>query len=72
MCQNIGEEVCSSGYGSLSDIHKIMLRRIVLDKIGTAEEIDVLAAMLLASASQAGANGIEYHPPGTSFYKYLC
>lgn len=49
-----GEEVCSSGYGSLSEIHKTMLRRIVLDKIGTAEEIDVLAAVLLASASQAG------------------
>ena len=49
-----GEDVCSSGYGILSDIHKTMLRRIVLDKIGTAEEIDVLAALLLASASQAG------------------
>lgn len=49
-----GEKVCSSGYGSLSEIHKTMLRREILDKIGTDEEINVLAAIILASARQSG------------------
>ena len=66
-----GEDVCSPGYGSLSDIHQIMLRKIVLDKIGTAEEFDVLAAILLASASQAGQmvlNTTRQEPVYTTTY----
>lgn len=43
---------CSAGYSGLSPSAQMMLRRAVLDKVGTAEEIDMLAASLLASATQ--------------------
>ena len=55
ICQPVyGEAVCSFGFDTLSKIQKDILRRVVLDKVGTADEIDVLAAMLLASAHQSG------------------
>ncbi|MBI9043729.1 MAG: hypothetical protein JEZ06_04540 [Anaerolineaceae bacterium] len=47
------ETRCSSGYDNLSEIEKTYLKRKALDKIGTDEEIDLLAATLLASAVQS-------------------
>lgn len=49
-----GEAVCSVGFGTLDEMHQMMLRRKVMDKIGTDEEINVLAATLFASATQSG------------------
>ena len=49
-----GEGICSSGYGSMYEYQQVLMRKVILDKIGTAEEIDVLAALLLASAAQSG------------------
>lgn len=66
-----GDDVCSPGYGSLSEIHKTMLRRLVLDKVGTEEEVDVIAALLLASARQTGQmvlNTTRQEPVYTTTY----
>lgn len=47
-----GAIACSAGYSRLDPIAQTMMRRSVIDKIGTDSEIDVLAAALLASAAQ--------------------
>jgi len=55
ICQPIYlEGICSYGYGSIRDVRRTMLRKVVLDKVGGPDEIDILAAMLLASADQTG------------------
>jgi hypothetical protein len=43
---------CSAGYSNLTSGQQTMLRRTVLDTVGTPEEIDTLAAMIYASAAQ--------------------
>jgi hypothetical protein len=43
---------CSAGYSSLQADRQVVLRRAVFNKISTKEEIDLLAAMLYASAAQ--------------------
>jgi hypothetical protein len=43
---------CSKGYSNLLLDEKTVLRRTLLDKVGTGEEIDLLAAILYASAAQ--------------------
>lgn len=48
------EGICSYGYSSIREVRQEMLRKTVLDKVGTPEEIDILAAMLLASSDQSG------------------
>lgn len=47
-----GSDTCSAGYSTLEPTARLMLRRALLDKIGTASEIDLLAATLYASAAQ--------------------
>ncbi len=47
-----GTIACSAGYSRLDPEAQTMMRRSVIDKIGTDSEIDVLAAALLASAAQ--------------------
>lgn len=46
--------ICSPGFASLDEIHQNMLNKHVMDKIGTPEEFDMLAAALYASAAQSG------------------
>ena len=54
-CTSIFEEyLCSPGYAELGETRQALLRKLIFDKIGTPEEIDVLAATLLASATQSG------------------
>ena len=48
------EGICSYGYSSIQEVRQVMLRKVVLDKVGSPDEIDILAAMLLASADQSG------------------
>ena len=48
------EGICSYGYSSIRDVRQVMLRKVVLDKVGSPDEIDILSAMLLASADQSG------------------
>jgi hypothetical protein len=45
-------QICWGGYSNLTKERQTILRGIVFGKIGTAEEIDLLAAMLYASAAQ--------------------
>jgi hypothetical protein len=47
-------DICSPGYANLSEIYQNMIRKAVLDKVGSPEEIDILAAIVLASATQSG------------------
>lgn len=55
LCQPLyGEGICSYGYSSIREVRQVMLRKAVLDQVGSPEEIDILAAMLLASADQTG------------------
>ena len=55
ICQPLyGEGVCSYGYSSIREVRQVILRRVVLDKVGGSDEIEILAAMLLASADQSG------------------
>jgi hypothetical protein len=55
ICQPLyGEGICSYGYSSLKEPRQFLLRKTVWDLIGTPAEIDVLAAMLKASAEQSG------------------
>ena len=72
MCiPDFGKNACASGYSHLSDIQKALLRKRVLDKIGTNEEVDVLAAVLLASATQSGQlvqNTTRQEPSGATTY----
>lgn len=55
ICQPLYKEgICSYGYSSLREVRQVMLRKVVLDMVGSPDEIDILAAMLLASADQSG------------------
>jgi hypothetical protein len=55
ICQPLYQEgICSYGYSSIREVRQVMLRKVVLDKVGSPDEIDILAAMLLASADQSG------------------
>ena len=52
-CQPVyGEDACASGYSHLNPAAQLMVRRVLIDRIGTDFEIDLLAAALLASAAQ--------------------
>ncbi|KPL76897.1 hypothetical protein ADN00_09870 [Ornatilinea apprima] len=72
VCQTMyQEQACAGGYASLPEENQRMLRKAVLDKLGGPEELDVLAAMLLASASQTGqmvANLSRQEPMYTTTY----
>lgn len=55
ICQPIyAEGICSYGYSSIKKVRQVLLRKAVLDKVGSPDEIDILAAMLLASSDQSG------------------
>ena len=55
LCQPLyGEGICSYGYSSIREERQVMLRKAVLDQVDSPQEIDILAAMLLASADQSG------------------
>ncbi len=55
ICQPIyGQGICSYGYSSIQAVRQVILRKVVLDKVGGPDEIEVLAAMLMASADQSG------------------
>jgi hypothetical protein len=55
ICQPLYKEgICSYGYSSIREVRQVMLRKVVLDMIGGPDEIDILAAMLLASQDQSG------------------
>lgn len=55
ICQPLyGRGICSYGYSSLRKVRQEILRKVVLDKVGGPDEIDILGAMLLASADQSG------------------
>jgi hypothetical protein len=43
---------CSVGYSNLTPAQQTILRRVVLDNVGTPDEIDMLAATLHASGAQ--------------------
>ncbi len=47
-----GMEGCAAGYASLRADRQIIIRRAVFDRIGSDAEIDLIAAMLYASAAQ--------------------
>lgn len=49
-----GKSICAAGYANLREDRQMLLRGAVFDKIGTPDEIDVLGAMLYASAAQTG------------------
>jgi len=54
-CLEIFEEYqCSPGYASLDETRQALLRKYILDKIGTPAEIEVLAAAIFATAAQSG------------------
>ena len=46
--------LCSPGYASLDEFRQEMLSKYILDKVGTPEEIEMLAAAIYASAAQSG------------------
>jgi hypothetical protein len=48
------EGICSYGYSSIREVRQEILRKVVLDRVGGPDEIDILGAMLLASADQTG------------------
>ncbi len=47
-----GSDVCWGGYSNLRADRQTIVRRKAFDKIGTPEEVDLLAAMLYASGAQ--------------------
>jgi hypothetical protein len=49
-----GSVSCSAGYASLNPPARMILRRALIDKVGSQDEIDLLAATLYASAAQTG------------------
>ncbi len=49
-----GKNTCASGYANLQEDRQTVLRGAAFAKIGTPEEIDMLGAMLFASAAQTG------------------
>ena len=49
-----GEAACGYGFDNLTKTQQDILRRVILDKVGTPDEIDALGALLLASANQSG------------------
>lgn len=46
--------LCSPGYASLDELRQQMLSKYILDKVGTPDEIEMLAAAIYASAAQSG------------------
>lgn len=50
----LGEAECAAGYDSLTDSQRAMLRGIVLRAVGTEEEINLVAQVLLAQVVQVG------------------
>jgi hypothetical protein len=46
--------LCSSGFANLDEVRQNMLNKYILDKVGTPEEIEMLAAAIYASAAQSG------------------
>jgi hypothetical protein len=44
---------CASGYAGMREDRQVAIRRAVFDRLGTEAEIDLLAAMLYASAAQS-------------------
>ena len=56
---------CSSGYAELDELRQNMLSKYILDKVGTPEEIEMLAAAIYASAAQSGqmVQNISYLEP---------
>ncbi|MCP4142894.1 MAG: hypothetical protein GY755_21840 [Chloroflexi bacterium] len=52
--ENFEGYLCSPGYANLGETRQTLLRKYVLDKIGTSEEIEMLAAAIYASAAQSG------------------
>jgi len=61
-----GNRGCSGGYFYLHKDYQAALRRAVWEKVSTNEEIDVLAAMLFASAAQVNqmVHNTMYTSPG--------
>jgi len=61
-----GKKMCSGGYFYLGEGYRAVLRRIVWEKVSTPAEIDVLAAMLFASAAQVNQmiKNTMYTSPG--------
>lgn len=47
-----GKDGCAAGYTSMREDRQMIMRRAVFDRIGTDAEIDLVAAMLYASAAQ--------------------
>jgi hypothetical protein len=43
---------CAAGYSNLSPAQQTILHRVIFDQVGTPDEIDMLAATLVASAAQ--------------------
>jgi len=68
-CTPIYNEMgCAAGFGNLNTEQQKILHRTVLDKVGTPDEIDMLAAILYASAAQINQmvrNTIEGEPSET-------
>ena len=67
-----GNNSCSAGYSNLQADRQTIIRRIAFDKIGTQAEIDLLAAMLYASAAQTKqmvVNVAHTEPAGVSTYE---
>lgn len=49
-----GRNTCAAGYANLREDRQTVLRGAAFGKIGTPEEMDMLAALLYASAAQTG------------------
>lgn len=65
VCQPIyGTVTCSAGYATLKPPMQQVLRKAIIDQVGTEAEIDMLAATIAASASQIG----QLIPNNTGFY----
>jgi hypothetical protein len=67
-----GNKLCAGGYFYLRADYQVALRRAVWEKVSTQEEIDVLGAMLFASAAQVNQmvyNTMYTSPGDVSFYE---
>lgn len=72
ICQPIyGVSACSVGYASMTPPQQQVLRKAIIDQVGTEAEIDLLAATIYASANQIGQlipNNMGYMPHEKSGY----
>lgn len=67
----LGEQSCSAGYASLSEVEQMVLRGQLISLIGTDAELDLLAAAIEASALQTGQivrNTARKYPADTTTY----